>query len=241
MKINKIIFFLFFTVSLAAQSNLSGFVIYESSINSKKLEIYLSKRRNKIKNKRLLESLDKVYLSLESIKSRLTFSKGEGVFTVEDKMSTDKNNIAQRYNRISAGGSKKYYYNNISKEYLIKDCDAVGECFIYNNEYLEWKLTQDKMVINGYNCYKATRSNGKVIAWYTPEIPVNFGPKGEYGLPGLILELEVGKIIFKAKRIVLSPKQILKVDPPKKGKRVSKAEYKTIVNKAKESVFGKGK
>lgn len=104
---------------------------------------------------------------------------------------------------------------------------------------MEWQLTQETRTINGYLTYKATRSKGKVIAWYTPEIPISFGPKGEYGLPGLILELEVGKIIFKVTKIVLNPKEEIKVEEPTGGKRVSFEEYKKIMKKAKESVFGK--
>ena len=99
-------------------------------------------------------------------------------------------------------------------------------------------MTQESKIINGYKSYKATRSNGKVIAWYTPAIPINYGPKGEYGLPGLILELEIGKIIFKATKIILNPKEKVNVQEPKGGKRVSYEEYNKIMKKAKKSVFG---
>jgi GLPGLI family protein len=35
-----------------------------------------------------------------------------------------------------------------------------------------------------------------ITAWYTPEIPVNQGPEGYWGLPGLILEVNDGKTII---------------------------------------------
>jgi GLPGLI family protein len=100
------------------------------------------------------------------------------------------------------------------------------------------KLTQETKIINGFGCYKGTRSNGKVIAWYAPSIPVSFGPKGEYGLPGLILELERGKIIFKATKIILNPENELEIKVPKDGKMVTTKEYTQIIKKAKKSVFG---
>jgi len=232
-------FFLNVTFSFS-QTNFSGIVNYETSINGRKMSDYINGKRKKIKNKQLIKTLDKVFLNTKSIKSTLLFSNKEGVFSVVDKMNLDKKDLAQKIIRIYSGGSKIYYYNDATKNYLIKDCESVGECLIYDNTLLEWELTQESKIINGYTSYKATRSKGKVIAWYTPVIPVNFGPKGEFGLPGLILELEVGKVIFNATKIVLNPKKQPKVEKPTNGKLVSKEEYNKIIQKAKENVFGKG-
>lgn len=46
-----------------------------------------------------------------------------------------------------------------------------------------------------------------VTAWYTPEIPVNQGPEGYWGLPGLILEVNDGKTVILCSKIVLNPKE----------------------------------
>lgn len=238
LKLYLNLFCFFLTLALCGQNKISGIVYYESTINSRKLDEYLSKSRKNIKRKRVIESLDKVYLYTTPIKSKLTFSKGEGLFVVEDKLSTDIYNLGQRFQKISAGGSNEYYYDENTKTYLIKNCEVLGECFIYTNKSLEWQLTQESKKINGYTCYKATRSNGKVIAWYTVSIPINFGPKGEYGLPGLILELEVGKIIFKVTKIVLNPKEEIKVEEPTGGKRVSYEEYAKEIKTAKKRIFG---
>jgi len=244
MKVFKlyITFFIFiFNSIIYSQSNLSGIIYYESTISSKKLGDYMANKRKHIKDKNLIKSLDKVFLYTKPIKSSLTFSDKEGFFIVEDKLSTDIHDLGQRINKVSAGGSKEYYYNDKTKTYLIKDCEALGKCFIYPNRFLKWQLTQESKKINGYTSYKATRTNGKVIAWYTPEIPVNFGPKGEYGLPGLILELEIGKIIFKAIKIELNPKKKIKIKTPNKGKIVTYKEYKTMIKKGVKAIFGKVK
>ena len=233
-----LLFIIFIYASIFSQQNFSGFINYESTINSKKLNDYLTNKRGEIKSKSVLGSLDKVYLYTIPIKSKLTFSNGEGLFIVEDKLSTDIHNLGQRYQKISAGGSNEYYYNDKTKNYLIKNCETLGECFIYTNNYLEWQLTQETRTINGYLTYKATRSKGKVIAWYTPEIPISFGPKGEYGLPGLILELEISKIIFKVTKITLNPKEVIKIEEPKDGKRVSFEEYAKEIKTVKKRVFG---
>ena len=234
-----ILFLLLFSYSfISAQSNFSGIIEYQSTINGKKLDEYISEKRKSIKDKKLISSLDKVYFYTKPINSKLIFSDAKGLFTVEDKLSVDIHDLGQRILKTSTGGSKEYFYDDKSKIYLIKDCESVDECFIYENTFLKWNLTQESKEINGFLCYKATRSEGKVIAWYSPKIPIGFGPKGEYGLPGLILELEIGNIIFKASKIIINPKEKIKVEKPKGGKFITMEEYKEIMNKVKKSVFG---
>jgi GLPGLI family protein len=71
-------------------------------------------------------------------------------------------------------------------------------------------------MIGGYLCYKATSpfynletwfdDNHKldITAWYTTKIPVNFGPNGYHGLPGLILELQTRMATIYVKKINLN-------------------------------------
>jgi GLPGLI family protein len=72
-------------------------------------------------------------------------------------------------------------------------------------------------MIDGYLCYKATsvlvRNNGvhglfkfPIIAWYTPAIPIPFGPLGYGNLPGLILELQERNILYGITKIKLNHK-----------------------------------
>ncbi len=69
----------------------------------------------------------------------------------------------------------------------------------------------------------------EVTAWFTPQIPVSNGP-GEYaGLPGLILELNMYRTTLLCSKIVMNPKEAEKIEPPKKGKEVTRAEYVKIV------------
>lgn len=69
----------------------------------------------------------------------------------------------------------------------------------------------------------------EVTAWFTPQIPVSNGP-GEYaGLPGLILELNVYRTTLLCSKIIMNPKEADKIEPPKKGKKVTRQEYIKIV------------
>ena len=69
----------------------------------------------------------------------------------------------------------------------------------------------------------------KIEAWYTPQIPVSHGPAEYWGLPGLILEVSAGNTTMLCSKIVLNPKQNIKIEIPDKGKMVTKNEYHTII------------
>jgi GLPGLI family protein len=74
-----------------------------------------------------------------------------------------------------------------------------------------------------------------ITAWYTPEIPVNQGPEGYWGLPGLILEVNDGKTIILCSKVVLNPKDKVEIKAPTNGKAISQKEYdETITNKMEE-------
>jgi len=64
-----------------------------------------------------------------------------------------------------------------------------------------------------------------ITAWYTPQIPVNQGPKEYWGLPGLILEVSFDKTMLLATKIILNPKDKKPLKTPDKGKVVTQAEY----------------
>ncbi|WP_223599186.1 GLPGLI family protein [Chryseobacterium sp. GVT01B] len=54
-----------------------------------------------------------------------------------------------------------------------------------------WKLINESKVINTINCKKAevTFKGRNWIAWYSPEIPLPYGPYKFSGLPGLIIKI----------------------------------------------------
>lgn len=74
-----------------------------------------------------------------------------------------------------------------------------------------------------------------VTAWYTPEIPVNQGPEGYWGLPGLILEVNDGKTVILCSKVVLNPKIKAEIKAPTKGKLISQKEFDdTVIKKTEE-------
>lgn len=105
---------------------------------------------------------------------------------------------------------------------------------IYNPK---WEIHQERKNISGFNSQKATTNfRGRIYeVWFTPEIPIKFGPWKLNGLPGLILVATDTKsqIEFRATKIDLSMESKTNLDSriselPKLGKVV---DLKTYVEK----------
>jgi GLPGLI family protein len=69
----------------------------------------------------------------------------------------------------------------------------------------------------------------KVTAWYSPQIPISQGPLEYWGLPGLILEVNIGNTTMLCSKIVMNLDEKLKIEAPQKGKEATKKEYKSII------------
>jgi GLPGLI family protein len=81
-----------------------------------------------------------------------------------------------------------------------------------------------------------------VEAWYTPQIPVSHGPLEYWGLPGLILEVSAGNTTMLCSKIVINPAEKVEIEAPKKGKEITKKEYKqTITEKMEEFRNNRGR
>ncbi|MGE8533313.1 GLPGLI family protein [Chryseobacterium sp. D764] len=75
-----------------------------------------------------------------------------------------------------------------------------------------WKLINESKVINTINCKKAevTFKGRNWIAWYSPEIPLPYGPYKFSGLPGLIVKITDDKGDFDFELVKSIPASKLK-------------------------------
>lgn len=90
------------------------------------------------------------------------------------------------------------------------------------NEKSENKEEQEEQIIE---------KEIEIVAWYTPEIPVNHGPGEYWGLPGLILELNDDRTTIICSKIVLNPKENIIIKAPTKGKKVDQQGFDEISQK----------
>jgi GLPGLI family protein len=75
-----------------------------------------------------------------------------------------------------------------------------------------------------------------IVAWYTPEIPLSFGPKNYWGLPGLILEINEEDSIILCSKVTLSNKEKSKIKVPNTGEKVTQKKFDEIQKKKMDSM-----
>ncbi len=85
--------------------------------------------------------------------------------------------------------------------------------------------------------FKMDKPEDKVVTvWYTPEIPVSFGPNNYWGLPGLILEVNDGVNILLCSKVTLSNKEKFKIKVPNTGGKVTQKKFDEIQKKKEDSM-----
>ena len=126
------------------------------------------------------------------------------------------------------------YYHNPHKKIQIRQTEFMTRLFReeLDMEKIKWKMGAASKEILGYTCMQAeTDLDGKkILAWFTPDIPISAGPERYYGLPGLILEVNInqGQVVWLANLIdTTTPQEDLLADS-KDGKKVKPVQYKKI-------------
>ncbi len=138
-------------------------------------------------------------------------------------------------------------YVNFDEGQLIQKEDFLGRTFLITGETstLAWRLTDERSEFLGYLSQKATavRDSTTIEAWFTPEIPVPAGPGRYGGLPGLILVLTLndGQTTYVAQELSLAPLDEAVLVPPKKGKKVTREEFNTIVEEKRKEMEADGR
>ena len=109
----------------------------------------------------------------------------------------------------------------------------------------KWKILNEIKEIRGFLCMKADTYDPfkgvPVIAWFTDQIPVKGGPEGYWGLPGMILGLDIGNgcVMIDAMDIKLNQEVAFKFPEKNKAKGISPEDFiletKEAIQKSMES------
>ncbi|MCK0156012.1 GLPGLI family protein [Cellulophaga sp. F20128] len=145
------------------------------------------------------------------------------------------------------------YINSTDKEY-VKEASISNKLFLIKDELKQpdWKMEGETKKIGKYICYKATlttpinnASNAAhkdnnlpetptektITAWYTLDIAVGHGPGDYWGLPGLILEVELEGRKLVCSEIILNPAEKIEIKAPEKGKVINQKDFDNILAK----------
>ncbi len=163
----------------------------------------------------------------------LFFNEKESRYTHSEEQSEESEGYSWR----------KEEYNvrrNFEKNTMNDAVEMLGKVYLIEDslQVPNWKILNDIKDVAGHICMKAmiqdTVKNQKIIAWFAQDIPVSAGPERLYGLPGLILALDIndGAVTVEASRIE-SKKLTTELDLPKKqkGKKINDAAYQEMLRK----------
>lgn len=128
-------------------------------------------------------------------------------------------------------------FQNLEQGTIVQQKQVYEEKFLVTDSLLaiQWKLLDEIRTIAGFECRKALgRFNDSlyVIAFYTDEIPIQAGPEGFHGLPGLILGVAFPRIHttwFATKVAQLTEKELAAIKAPENGKKVNRLELTQTV------------
>jgi GLPGLI family protein len=110
----------------------------------------------------------------------------------------------------------------MTRDFLISD--KIGS--------VPWRLTNKSTKILDYTCLGAELKldERSVTAWFASEIPISAGPDRFYGLPGLILAVEVnGETAFLATSVDLAPPAEGLLSKPDEGRKIAPKKLQKIM------------
>lgn len=143
--------------------------------------------------------------------------------------------------------AEEFVYYDIQSKTKIEQREFMSRNFLIESstDTARWKITGNQKEIMGYNCLEAelVGASKKTVAWFAPMLPIQTGPDGFSGLPGLILAIDIedGKTTLTASKIDFKPIDFKELTKPRDGKKVTAQEYKKIVDektKERQSVSG---
>lgn len=174
--------------------------------------------------------------NMEAITYSLKIDKNKSEFETIYKMSLDN-----QENLFLRSKKKIRYYVDNEEAIYQKEFQGEEILVIEPPKTIEWKLENKTKEILGFTCYKAIHTNEnqgrphKIEAWYAPELPYSFGPKGYHGLPGLILEIEQNNSFILTAVSVEKAKDLMIIKPTT-GKKMTREAFTILVEETAKAM-----
>lgn len=235
-----------FAFAKAYSQQLSGVATYQSQ---RSIDLKLDEKNENGLNTEMQKQIQEQLKKQFQKEYTLTFEGKESSYQQEESLAPpapSANGIS-----IKVTGDKGVTYRNLAEDLFIKESEIMGKPFLIkdNPKKPQWILKKEVKNIGTYTCFKAEiiqeyqessfdeETGARVdsitktrttTAWYTLDIPVEHGPDEYWGLPGLILEVTDGEFSLMCTKVVLNPREEVKIVRPKKGKEISQEEYNKI-------------
>jgi GLPGLI family protein len=249
-----------FIISSAIGQNFQGKAIYKTHM---KMDLKLGGSEGRTMSDEEKEKMNAMMMKQFQKTFVLTFDQTSSIYKEDKSLKAPVVAPSNGMNIMvmGDGGGNDVLYKNTKDDRFVNKTEIMGKLFLIKDKITkyDWVLTSETKNIGVYTCYKATYTrqeerthmnveNGEVTekkekvdvvttAWYTPAIPVSNGPSNYSGLPGLILEVKEGNRTMICSEIVLNPGEKILIEEPKKGKKVTQAEYTKIMDKKSKEMM----
>lgn len=163
----------------------------------------------------------------------------------------NESSAALKFAKSNTGGDH-LFYNDLEDQILISQFPYWGSQILLEEKLNDtpWVIKSSSKTISGFVCFKAVKSYTQkeggytreinVEAWFTPEIPFKFGPKGYAGLPGLIIELTENNTTYFMKELKYVSDKELTLEKPIEGVYMTPQDFAEqsikLKNRAKEAI-----
>jgi GLPGLI family protein len=240
---------IFSMTAFAFAQDFQGEATYKSH---RKVDLKMDYGQSEVVQKQIEAQLRKQFQQEYTLK----FTKIESLYTKNDALAAPSPSASGV--QISVIQGSEVHYKNVREKRYATETEIFGKLFLIKDsiQNRKWELSGETKNIGNYTCYKAvfkdsvtqtTFSNDGTLekikkekittAWYTPEIPTSNGPGDFGGLPGLILEINDGKLTLICSKLVMNPKERFEIKEPKKGKVVNQKAYDEIMKKKQEEMM----
>lgn len=170
-------------------------------------------------------------------KMRLVFSAQRSKYTYRSQYSGDNEDEGT----YSWRKSEYLVVRDFEQERKTELIEMLGKTYLLEDSLKapKWRILNQIKEVAGYVCMKAEAhdpiKNQKVTAWFAEQLPGEAGPEQYFGLPGVILELDLneGDVVITATKVVLeSPSEDdFKLPKRMKGKKINQQEYDRLLSK----------
>lgn len=204
---NLLSFICFISFLFGFSQNNKGIITYKGIINERYVDSFITAMESKKEiPMHIKQVVAQDYRNAIPEDFELNFKNEESYYYLIPSLEESGYNVG------SNSDTSPYYTNNATAT-IVDESPSLGTV---SHKPIDWEITQETKKIGKYTCYKATAVerlfsrqghyyNKQVVAWFTPEIPMSFGPSYYSGLPGLILQIERDKFTLTATKINLNP------------------------------------
>ena len=224
-----LLLFVFFVRSASAQK-MEGVVTYEQTMFWSKIYAKMDFLNQEEKDRIKMTWGDKDEGS--KTKMKLVFTPTRSLYTYLDDQGVSEDG------RYSWRQQEYLVSRNFEQEKKTELLEMLGKTYLLEDSLKapKWKIMNQIKDVNGHVCMLAvtedTVKRQKIEAWFAHDLPVSAGPGQYFGLPGLIMELNVneGDLVITATKVEMKPVgEEINLPKKMKGKKITARDYDTLL------------